>query len=93
LLFEGTATRRPLRERGTGLAEKLSGLDGFRVLEVLEEPDELVATIESTAVVTGGAGRGTRAVAHERMPIAVRDRACFGAHRISVGCERGESVP
>lgn len=63
---------------GTGLAEKLLGLDGFRVLEVLEERDELVVTIETTAVVTGCAGCGTRAVAHERMPIAVRDLACFG---------------
>ncbi len=63
---------------GTGLTEKLLGLDGFRVLEVLEGPDELVVTIETTAAVMGCSACGTRAVAHERMPIAIRDLACFG---------------
>lgn len=63
---------------GTGLTEKLLGLDGFRVLEVLEGLDELVVTIETTAAFTGCAACGTRAVAHERMPTAVRDLACFG---------------
>ena len=63
---------------GTGLAEMLLGLDGFRVLEVLEEPDELVVTVETTASVTGCSACGTRAVAHERMPIPLRDLACFG---------------
>ena len=28
---------------GSGLAERLLGLDGFRVLEVVEGPEELVA--------------------------------------------------
>ncbi len=32
----------------TGLAEALLGLDGFRVLDVFETPQELVITIEST---------------------------------------------
>lgn len=54
------------------------GLDGFRILEVLEGPDELVVTVETTKVVAGCRACGTRAVAHERMPIAVRDLACFG---------------
>jgi len=63
---------------GTGLAEKLLGLDGFRILEVAEGPDELVVTIETTATVTGCGACGTRAVAHERRPIAIRDLACFG---------------
>ena len=63
---------------GTGLAEKLLGLDGFRILEVAEGPDELVVTIETTTTVTGCGACGTRAVAHERRPIAVRDLACFG---------------
>ena len=63
---------------GTGLAEKLLGLDGFRVLEVLQGPDELVVTIETTVAVTGCGACGSRAVAHERMPIAIRDLACFG---------------
>lgn len=63
---------------GTRLAEKLLGLDGFRVLEVAEGPDELVVTIETTTTVTGCGACGTRAVAHERRPIAIRDLACFG---------------
>ena len=63
---------------GTGLAEKLLGLDGFRILEVAEGPDELVVTIETTTTVTGCGGCGTRALAHERRPIAIRDLACFG---------------
>lgn len=63
---------------GTGLAEMLLGLDGFRVLEVVEGPEELVVTVETTASVMGCSACGTRAVAHERMPIAIRDLACFG---------------
>ena len=63
---------------GIGLAEMLLGLDGFRVLDVLEGPDELVVRVETTAAVTGCSACGTRAVAHERMPIAIRDLACFG---------------
>ena len=34
---------------GIGLAEALLGLEGFRVLEVAEGPEELVVTVESTA--------------------------------------------
>lgn len=51
---------------GTGLAEMLLGLD------------ELVVTIETTTVATGCAACGTRAVAHERTPIAIRDLAWLG---------------
>lgn len=63
---------------GIGLAEAMLGLDGFRVLEVAEAADELVVTIETTADVVGCASCGVRAVAHDRMPIAIRDLACFG---------------
>jgi hypothetical protein len=63
---------------GIGLAERLLGLDGFRVLEVTEGPDELVITIETTADFVGCSACGVRAEAHDRMPIAVRDLACFG---------------
>ena len=35
---------------GIGLAEALLGLPGFRVLEVAETADEVVITIETTAV-------------------------------------------
>jgi transposase len=63
---------------GTGLAEALLGLDGFRVLAVSEAPDELVVTIETTATVTGCASCGVRAEAHDRLEIEIRDLACFG---------------
>jgi transposase len=63
---------------GTGLAETLLGLGGFRVLEVTEASDEVVVTVETTADFVGCGSCGTRAVAHDRVPIAVRDLACFG---------------
>jgi transposase len=63
---------------GIGLAEALLGLDGFRVLEVTEDRDEVVIAIESTATFEGCASCGVRAEAHDRMPIAIRDLACFG---------------
>ena len=63
---------------GSGLAEALLGLDGFRVLEVAETSDELVVTIETTVTVAGCAACGTRAEAQDRMAVEVRDLACFG---------------
>ena len=62
----------------TGLAEALLGLDGFRVLEVEEGPDELVITVETTADVVGCGRCGVRAEAQDRRSIDVRDLACFG---------------
>ena len=63
---------------GTGLAEALLGLPGFRVLEVTEAEAEVVVVVETTAVIEGCAACGTRAVAHERRPTAIRDLPCFG---------------
>jgi len=63
---------------GTGLAEALLGLNGFRVLEVIETPAELVIDVETTAELVGCGRCGTRAQAHERMTVEVRDLACFG---------------
>jgi transposase len=63
---------------GTGLAEALLGLDGFRVLEVAENTDELVVTVETTADFVGCGRCGTRAEAKDRLRVAVRDLACFG---------------
>ena len=63
---------------GTGLAEALLGLDGFRVLAVSETAEELTVSIESTAVVAGCASCGTRAEAQDRVAVEVRDLACFG---------------
>lgn len=63
---------------GNGLAEAMLGLDGFRVLEVIERPDELVVRVETTADVVGCKGCGVRAEAQDRVRVAVRDLACFG---------------
>ncbi len=63
---------------GIGLAEALLGLEGFRVLAVNETPGEVVIDVETTAVVVGCRQCGTRAEPHERMPVEIRDLACFG---------------
>ncbi len=63
---------------GTGLAEALLGLSGFRVLEVTEDEAELVIGIETTAEVEGCWECDTRAEAHDRMEVEIRDLACFG---------------
>ncbi len=58
---------------GIGLAEALLGLDGFRVLDVTEGPDELVVTVESVVQVVGCSRCGVRAEAQDRTPIVIRD--------------------
>ncbi len=63
---------------GTGLAEALLGLDGFRVLEVTETDEELVVTIETTVDFVGCNGCGTRAESQDRVRVAIRDLPCFG---------------
>ncbi len=63
---------------GTGLAEALLGLTGFRILAVAEGPDELVVTVETTADLVGCTSCGVRAQAQDRMSVAVRDLSCFG---------------
>jgi transposase len=63
---------------GTGLAEALLGLSGFRVLTVSETADELVVEVETTADRAACASCGTWAEAHERMEVAIRDLPCFG---------------
>jgi transposase len=74
----GDERKGPCVNDGTGLAEALLGLDGFRVLAVTETPDELVVTIETTATLVGCAGCGTRAESQDRVPVAIRDLPCFG---------------
>ncbi len=63
---------------GTGLAEQLLGLDGFKVLEVTEGEDELVIAIETTASVTGCWSCGVLAECQDRVRVDIRDLACFG---------------
>jgi transposase len=62
----------------TGLAEALLGLEGFRVLDVTEGPDELVVTVETVAAVVGCERCGVRAESQDRTAIDIRDLACFG---------------
>lgn len=48
---------------GTGLAEALLGVEGFRVLAVTETPDEVTIEVETTAVIAG-CGHGFRRFEH-----------------------------
>ncbi len=63
---------------GTGLAEALLGLDGFRVLEVTETDAEVVIDIETVTDVAGCAECGVRAESQDRSAVEIRDLACFG---------------
>ncbi|MDQ6848598.1 MAG: ISL3 family transposase [Actinomycetota bacterium] len=63
---------------GNDLADALLGLDGFRVLEVAETTEEITVTIETTADLVGCSECGVRAESQDRLPIAIRDLACFG---------------
>lgn len=64
---------------GNGLAERLLGLEGFRVLDVDEsETGELIVTVETNADRVGCSGCGVRAEAQDRMPVTFRDVECFG---------------
>ena len=62
----------------TGLAEALLGLDGFRVLDVDETPDEVIVTVETTTDVVGCSSCGVRARAKDRVRVEIRDLPCFG---------------
>ena len=63
---------------GTGLAEALLGLEGFRVLAVIEGPDEVVVTIETTDTLVGCGSCGVRVESQDRVRVSIRDLACFG---------------
>ena len=63
---------------GTGLAEVLLGLPGFRVLGVVENEAEVVIRVETTAVRAFCRTCGVRAEPQDRMRVDVRDLACFG---------------
>jgi hypothetical protein len=63
---------------GTGLAEQLLGLDGFKVLGVTEGEHELVIAVETTASVTGCWSCGVLAECQDRVRADIRDLAWFG---------------
>jgi transposase len=63
---------------GTGLAEALLGLPGFRVLGVSETDTEVVIELETTVEAVGCTSCGCRAESQDRMRVAIRDLACFG---------------
>jgi transposase len=63
---------------GIGLAEVLLGLPGFRVLDVVGSDGEVVISVESTATRVFCWTCGARAEPQDRMPVDIRDLACFG---------------
>lgn len=73
------------------LPARRSKISSFRVLEVVEDPAEvpaeLVITVETT-VETGCGSCGVWALSKRRMPVQVRDLACFGrpARLVRVKC-------
>ncbi len=67
-----------MADDGIGLAELLVGLDGFRVLEVVETAVEVIVTVETTADFTGCGRCGVRAEAQDRRRVHIRDLPCFG---------------
>ena len=63
---------------GTGLAEKMLGLPGLVVLDVKEQPAELMVRVESTRYKAYCASCRRRAEAHDRIEVHLRDLHCFG---------------
>jgi transposase len=57
----------------TGLAEALLGLEGLRILDVVESAAELTVTVETTADVAGCPRCGVRAEAQDRLRVDIRD--------------------
>ncbi len=47
-------------------------------MAVRQDRAELVITVETTAVIVGRRQCRTRAESEDRMPIEIRDLACFG---------------
>jgi transposase len=62
----------------TGAAEALLGLPGFLVLEVREDPGEVIVVVELMAEIVGCPGCGVVARSHGRTEVDYRDLACFG---------------
>lgn len=60
------------------MVDLLVGLDAMTVLDVVDGDDELVVTVESTAIAAWCRGCGERAAAQDRTVREVRDLSCFG---------------
>ena len=63
---------------GIGLAEKMLGLPGLRVLEVEEGVGEVIVKVESTRAKAWCRSCRRRAQAHDRDEVHLRDCHCFG---------------
>ena len=63
---------------GTGLAEKLLGLPGLKVLDVEEADAEVLVRVESTRAKAYCPSCRRRAQAKDRVEVHVRDQHCFG---------------
>jgi transposase len=63
---------------GIGLAEKMLGLPGLRVLEVEEGVGEVVVRVESSRTKAWCPSCRRRAQAQDRVEVHVRDAHCFG---------------
>jgi transposase len=63
---------------GIGLAEKMLGLPGLRVLEVEEGVGEVVVRVESTGTKASCPSCRRRAQAQDRVEVHLRDAHCFG---------------
>lgn len=63
---------------GTGLAEKMLGLPGLVVLDVVEGGGKLVMTVELTRTKGYGPSCKKRAEAQDRDRVPLRDLHCFG---------------
>ena len=62
---------------GIGLAEKMLGLPGLRVLEVEEGVGEVIVRVESTRAKAWCPSCRCRAEAHDRDEVHLRDAHCF----------------
>jgi len=63
---------------GTGLAERLLGLPGLKVLDVEEADAEVVVRVESTRAKAYCPSCRRRAQAKDRVEVHLRDQHCFG---------------
>lgn len=63
---------------GSGLAEAMLGLDGVRVIDVVEADGEVTIEVETTDTTVWCERCGCRAESQDRMWVDVRDLECFG---------------